>query len=120
MRAWAQRIVSHKAFDNTIMLLIFANAIIMGIVDYGVVDAEGNLKCDGSFRNAFVEYADVVFVYIFLLECLLKITALGFVCGERAYLSDNWNRLDFFIVCVSLFTLGMSLGTVRNGGRGES
>ena len=65
----------------TLSTLIFANAIIMGIVDYGVVDEEGNLKCDGSFRNSFVEYADVVFVYIFLIECILKITALGY-CGH--------------------------------------
>jgi Ion transport protein len=28
---------------------------------------------------------------------LIKMIAMG-VCGQRTYLADSWNRLDFFIV----------------------
>jgi hypothetical protein len=42
----------------------------------------------------------LIFVYFFL-EMVVKIMALGFT-GENAYLSDTWNRLDFFIVVAGI------------------
>ena len=35
----------------------------------------------------------------------MKIIALGFVVGENAYLKNSWNRLDFFIVTMSIFDM---------------
>jgi hypothetical protein len=40
---------------------------------------------------------------VFVLECVVKIIAMGFL-GEKGYIKDNWNRLDFFIVSFSFFT----------------
>ncbi|KAG7256950.1 hypothetical protein CRUP_001577, partial [Coryphaenoides rupestris] len=38
------------------------------------------------------------FIYIFFaLEMVVKMVALG-IFGQRCYLGDTWNRLDFFIV----------------------
>ena len=38
------------------------------------------------------------FIYIFFaLEMVIKMVALG-IFGQRCYLGDTWNRLDFFIV----------------------
>merc|ERR1711959_742271 len=34
-----------------------------------------------------------------------KIVASGFVCGERAYMKDAWNKLDFVIVLISVVSL---------------
>lgn len=45
-----------------------------------------------------LEYADLVFTYIFILEMLLKWVAYGFV----KYFTNAWCWLDFFIVDVSL------------------
>jgi voltage-dependent calcium channel L type alpha-1D len=39
---------------------------------------------------------------MFICEALIKICVLGFSCGEGTYLKDNWNILDFFIVCSSI------------------
>lgn len=45
-----------------------------------------------------LEYADLVFTYIFILEMLLKWVAYGFV----KYFTNAWCWLDFFIVDVSV------------------
>jgi hypothetical protein len=35
---------------------------------------------------------------------VIKIIAIGFYWGERTYLKDNWNILDFIIVMFSILT----------------
>lgn len=45
-----------------------------------------------------LEYADMIFTYIFILEMLLKWMAYGF----KAYFSNNWYKLDFMVVVVRI------------------
>jgi hypothetical protein len=39
---------------------------------------------------------------IFLIECIVKIIAMGCFVHKKSYLRDAWNWLDFFVVLVSL------------------
>ena len=48
---------------------------------------------------------DFIFNYMFILECVLKVIALGFAMDENSYLRDSWNRLDFFIVVTSIIDM---------------
>ncbi|XP_032142506.1 sodium channel protein type 7 subunit alpha isoform X2 [Sapajus apella] len=48
-----------------------------------------------------LEYADMIFTYIFILEMLLKWMAYGF----KAYFSNSWYRLDFMVVIVFCLSL---------------
>ncbi|XP_077010173.1 sodium channel protein type 7 subunit alpha [Tamandua tetradactyla] len=48
-----------------------------------------------------LEYADMIFTYIFILEMLLKWMAYGF----KAYFSNAWHRLDFMVVIVFCLSL---------------
>ncbi|XP_075385741.1 sodium channel protein type 7 subunit alpha isoform X1 [Tenrec ecaudatus] len=48
-----------------------------------------------------LEYADMIFTYIFILEMLLKWMAYGF----KAYFSNAWYRLDFLVVIVFCLNL---------------
>jgi len=41
---------------------------------------------------------------IFVFEFLIKAIVMGFVIGEKTYLKDNWNVLDFVIVMFSVLT----------------
>ena len=41
---------------------------------------------------------------IFILEFVLKVIVMGFYFGERTYLKDEWNILDFIIVLFSIIT----------------
>ena len=61
------------------------------------IDYEGASK---EYENVLSK-ANTVFVYIFLVECLTKISGLGFVF----YISDKGNVFDFVIVCGSLLGL---------------
>ncbi|KAM5155246.1 sodium channel protein type 7 subunit alpha [Callospermophilus lateralis] len=53
-----------------------------------------------------LEYADMIFTYIFILEMLLKWMAYGF----KAYFSNGWYKLDFMVVIVFCLSL---LGKTR-------
>ncbi|CAO2597213.1 Sodium channel protein type 7 subunit alpha [Lemmus lemmus] len=48
-----------------------------------------------------LEYADMIFAYIFILEMLLKWVAYGF----KAYFSNGWYKLDFMVVLVFCLSL---------------
>lgn len=48
-----------------------------------------------------LEYADMIFTYIFILEMLLKWMAYGF----KAYFTNGWYRLDFMVVIVFCLNL---------------
>ena len=60
---------------------------------------------------------DWILSILFTLEALLKILVYGFSCGRHAYLKDNWNKLDFFVVVSALFNLVLGeLGSRQNLG----
>ena len=54
-------------------------------------------------------FAYHVFTIIFLLECFIKIIAMGFIIHKNAYLRDAWNWMDFMIVIVSTIGLAPNL-----------
>ena len=41
---------------------------------------------------------------MFVVEFLIKVIVMGFYWGERTYLTDSWNILDFVIVLFSILT----------------
>jgi len=41
---------------------------------------------------------------IFIVECVIRVIVQGFYFGEKTYLRDPWNILDFIIVCFSILT----------------
>ena len=48
---------------------------------------------------------DIVWLCIFSVEALVKITAHGLLFGPGAYLKSGWNQLDFTIVTSSFFVV---------------
>ena len=119
-----------SVFDKFILFMIIANSIVMGesifsfckwwapkitppppflppppfpmllaITDYSEVDDEyeplGSLP-----RNEIANALGPVFNFSFLLECILKVVAMGFLLGPNAYIKDSWNKLDFAVVVI--------------------
>ncbi|GMH93963.1 hypothetical protein TL16_g12770 [Triparma laevis f. inornata] len=125
-RKWCINMATpNNLFDQFILVCIIANSVIMAMSDYsnieGMKAADGGVvpnmddrwepSTDGSAMNTFVASMEIPFNLIFLLECLLKIIGLGFYGkkeNESAYIRDAWNKLDFFVVGISL--LGMLPG----------
>ena len=51
---------------------------------------------EGSGVNMFVNAMEYPFNIIFLLECIIKVVALGFLgkkANKSAYIRDSWNKL---------------------------
>ena len=53
-------------------------------------------------HNGTIEDFGIVFTYIFIVECFMKIIAMGFIIHKNSYLRDTWNRLDFIVVVVGI------------------
>jgi hypothetical protein len=43
-------------------------------------------------------------MFVFLGECISKVLAMGLILGNKCYLRDAWNWLDFMVVVTSLLT----------------
>lgn len=88
-------LITSKWFENMIISLILINSLFLGIKDY--TDKENVTPI-----NIFVESLEPFFMYIFLGESVAKILAMGFILGNKSYMSDAWNWLDFTVVVTSL------------------
>ena len=89
----------HKWFENFIMLLIALSSAKLALESY-IVD----LPSDDRLVVISNEL-DFIFNYLFIVEFVLKVIALGFAMDEGSYMRDSWNRLDFFIVVTSIIDM---------------
>ena len=87
-------IVRQDYFDFFITSIIALNTITMCMDYYGA---------DETYLQA-LEICNLVFVGIFTAEAVLKLTGLG----PTYYFYIDWNKFDFAVVILSLFSLGDS------------
>ena len=90
--------VEWKWFDRIIITTILLNSLLLAFTDYQDRIEEGYV----SERNEFFVYFDTAFSIIFLIECISKLIAMGFVWHKNSYMRDPWNWLDLFIVIISV------------------
>jgi hypothetical protein len=65
------------------------------------ISSEGSL-----YKNLIV--LDYIINAIFILEFIIKVISLGFFMDYNSYLKNNWNQLDFIIVCISILEMVFS------------
>jgi len=92
-------LVTSSAFDGFITFVIILNVGWMA-GDYWGMSPEAAVMYDQGTN---------VFIYIYYVECVLKIFGLG----VRGYFGDGWCRFDFFLVCTALFD-SLSAGNVKD------
>lgn len=102
-----------KHFDSAILILIVLSSITLAL--------DNPLKNPASNYKRVLFYIDCIFTFAFLLECLIKMVALGFFynnLGDKfpAYIRSSWNLLDFVVVVASLTDFSIYL-TGRQTGR---
>ncbi|KAK1934630.1 Sodium channel protein 1 brain [Phytophthora citrophthora] len=91
--------VRHPRFEWFIMICIITNMLLMSSQYYG----------QSTIQSKAVSICNEIFAAIFTLEAVLKIVAFGF-----AYLEDNWNRFDLFVVLGTLASIVLeALTTAR-------
>lgn len=98
-------IVISGNFEYLMAGFIIANSIIYSISDYSRVDSNGALLTKGSLSNKAVDVCEPIFLAIFSIEMLMKMTAFGLSCGGMGYFNDGWNWLDFIGVLIGYISL---------------
>jgi hypothetical protein len=96
-RVFVFSIVENRYFDYFILGAILINSLILGL------DMSLGLNTPGQFD--IFDFLEWFFYMIFLLECLMKITAWGFYSGKKAYVKDPFNIVDFLVITLSIWKL---------------
>ena len=98
VRAACATLAANPTFDKVIITCILVGALTMA--------CQTPLMDPNMGIVTFFKVLDYVFAFIFLVECVAKVVAFGFLLnGPGSYLRDNWNILDFVIVVVSILML---------------
>uniref|UniRef100_A0A3Q3A0Y4 Ion transport domain-containing protein n=1 Tax=Kryptolebias marmoratus TaxID=37003 RepID=A0A3Q3A0Y4_KRYMA len=92
-------------------------AILLNCVTLGMFQPCGHTPYFLQLCNLFLKALDDGIFVFFAGEMLVKMVALG-VIGQKGYLGDTWNRLDFFIVIVGMLEYSLdghnvSLSAIR-------
>ena len=98
-------------FDHFITVCILVNSVLLASRNF-----RGNVIPNfDSEWNDFIDTADTVFTFVYLFECVAKISLMGFAFHENAYIKDPWNKLDFTVVIISLlnFMPGLNPGFLK-------
>jgi voltage-gated sodium channel len=91
MQAYCRRLVNWIWFDRLIVGLIIFNAIILGM--------ETHAPFEQRF-GAWMELCNRLVLVVFVLEAIIKITAVAPRFGD--YFGNGWNVFDFAVVVFSL------------------
>uniref|UniRef100_A0A8D1GV19 Ion transport domain-containing protein n=1 Tax=Sus scrofa TaxID=9823 RepID=A0A8D1GV19_PIG len=93
------------------MLVIMLNCVTLGLFR----PCE-DVECRSERCSILEAFDDFIFAF-FAAEMLIKMVALG-LFGQKCYLGDTWNRLDFFIVMAGMMEYSLdghnvSLSAIR-------
>ncbi|XP_076333585.1 voltage-dependent calcium channel type D subunit alpha-1-like [Tachypleus tridentatus] len=97
------RVLCHQLINNT----YFSNVILLCIMMSSSTLAAEDPLHDYSDRNHVLNYFDYFFTSVFTIEITLKAVAYGLILHKASYCRSTSNMLDVFVVCVSLFSLGI-------------
>jgi voltage-gated sodium channel len=85
----ARRLVESDTFQNAIVAVIIANAITIGVQTYTI----------SGWLHALLEWADRVFLGVFVVELVLRLAADGFRLTR--FFRRGWNVFDFLVVAAA-------------------
>ncbi|XP_066120054.1 voltage-dependent T-type calcium channel subunit alpha-1G isoform X5 [Saccopteryx bilineata] len=100
-RLLCHRIITHKMFDHVVLVIIFLNCITIAM-ERPKIDPH-------SAERIFLTLSNYVFTAVFLAEMTVKVVALGWCFGEKAYLRSSWNVLDGLLVLISIIDILVSM-----------
>ncbi|KAI1896125.1 hypothetical protein AGOR_G00091590 [Albula goreensis] len=90
--------------------------ILLNCVTLGMFQPCEDIKCQSDWCIILQAFDDFIFAF-FAVEMVIKMIALG-IFGQKCYLGDTWNRLDFFIVMAGMMEYSLdghnvSLSAIR-------
>jgi len=104
----------HPVTEGALVVLILISCIML------TLDSPWLHEEVSDTKNAI----ELFFVLVFTSEMLVKMAAMGIYGSPEAYLSSNWNRLDFICVVASLTSYSARVNghtrSTASGGMGRS
>ncbi|MGH0151503.1 UNVERIFIED_CONTAM: hypothetical protein FKN15_052690 [Acipenser sinensis] len=90
--------------------------ILLNCATLGMFQPCEDVKCQSEWCTILQAFDDFIFAF-FAVEMVIKMIALG-IFGQKCYLGDTWNRLDFFIVMAGMLEYSLdghnvSLSAIR-------
>uniref|UniRef100_A0A8C3YUK9 Voltage-dependent T-type calcium channel subunit alpha-1H n=1 Tax=Catagonus wagneri TaxID=51154 RepID=A0A8C3YUK9_9CETA len=90
--------------------------IVLNCVTLGMFRPCEDVECRSERCRTLQAFDDFIFAF-FAVEMVVKMVALG-LFGQKCYLGDTWNRLDFFIVMAGMMEYSLdghnvSLSAIR-------
>ncbi|XP_060696517.1 voltage-dependent T-type calcium channel subunit alpha-1H [Hemiscyllium ocellatum] len=90
--------------------------ILLNCVTLGMFQPCEDVECKSERCTILKAFDDFIFAF-FAVEMVTKMVALG-IFGQKCYLGDTWNRLDFFIVMAGMLEYSLdghnaSLSAIR-------
>lgn len=62
-----------------------------------------------SETKSILNFLDIVFTCIFIIEVIIKVISMGFILLKNSYLRNSWNIFDFLIIIgASISSFGLS------------
>jgi hypothetical protein len=98
-------------FDWFIILSIIGSIVVV-VIDTPLY--RRNLRHSVPPKTNIYPWLDAIFLFIFVVELLIRACADGFLFTPQAYLLDPWNRLDLLIVFV--LAIGFPINATASGG----
>ncbi|KAJ9443790.1 Muscle calcium channel subunit alpha-1 [Diplonema papillatum] len=91
------RIIDSTFFERAVLVVIMANSITLAL---DIPSTRNNPQIQNYLWGS-----EIVFQSLFTIECILKISALGFVLHKHSYLRSAWNKMDFIVVLTGFVSL---------------
>jgi len=95
------RTAQHQLFSKLIFTVILFNCITLAM-ERPSIQAQ-------SLERRFLTTSNLLFTFIFTVEMVIKVIAFGLIIGSDAYLKNGWNRIDFFLVVMSIVDIIITL-----------
>jgi hypothetical protein len=106
-RKFCDRCRLHPLFDQIVMTCICVNSITMAIERPSIQD--------DSTERIVLDVFGHFFTFVFSVELITKVIAMGIFIGPDVYWNSGWNRLDGTIVVISWLDLALTLAGVSGG-----
>jgi hypothetical protein len=95
LRVTLKTLVENPYFEGFIYHMIALNSLLLALDTPILFD---------PYQKETINLILQIVSVIFIAEFVFKVIVLGFFIGEKTYLKDNWNILDFIIVMFSILT----------------
>lgn len=110
IRRWCSWIISQKAFERFLLLVIIYSSVLLAVEEPDVrecrLSEDDEDACPTLAR--FLRVSEIIIVVIFSAEMVLKSIARGVIIEKHAYLRNGWDFIDFFVVVISIVTVAVA------------